>query len=136
MRAQQRVSDLQQAQKAEQKTKEDTHRVQARQVKAVTSWARGKSLIRMLTTLGEIMPGRCPPLKLRLSSKASDVKRAYKQALRAVHPDKLPGASLTERVRGEAVFNALREAHATATRIEQERSSGGTANRPIWSRRW
>ena len=51
---------------------------------------------------------RAPPLKLRLTSTAADVKRAYRKALRAVHPDKLAQASLTDRLVAEHVFSASR----------------------------
>ena len=97
-----------------------------------------------------------PKLDLRISSTAADVKRAYKQALRAVHPDKLATASVDDRVRGEFVFSALREAYSRAEKLKEDkergvaanaasprgvgrrRRSSGTAgqNSPAWSQRW
>ena len=80
----------------------------------VQRWATKKSLIRMLCTLEKIMPRDrvpLPKLDLRPNSTAADVKKAYKHALRAVHPDKLATASVDDRVRADFVFSALRESY-------------------------
>ena len=128
---------------------EETASIQGKLRHEVQHWAMNKSLIRMLCTLDKIMPPdriALPTLKLRLSSTTADVKTAYKQALRCVHPDKLSTATTNDRVRGEYVFNALREAFAKSS------ENGGTVfgpvnggsgggydsgnNRPLWAQRW
>jgi len=148
------VFKLQQAERQKQINKETASSIQKRVVGQVQSWAQKKSLIRMLVTLDKIMsPDRIalPSLKLRLTSTASDVRTAYKQALRCVHPDKLSNASMEDRVRGEYVFNALREAFARTNNQggggdTQRRGSGGSGasggttssprNQPVWAQRW
>ena len=74
--------------------------------------------------------GFASKLDLRISSTAADVKRAYKQALRAVHPDKLATASVDDRVRGEFVFSALREAYSRAEKLKEDKERGVAANAP------
>ena len=91
-----------------------TERVQGTIKDQVQRWATKKSLIRMLCTLEKIMPRDrvpLPKLDLRPNSTAADVKKAYKHALRAVHPDKLATASVDDRVRAGFVFSALRESY-------------------------
>ena len=158
-RAEKKVRQLRQAEQVHKAQARQTERVQGTIKDQVQRWAAKKSLIRMLCTLEKIMPRErvsLPKLDLRISSTAADVKRAYKQALRAVHPDKLATASVDDRVRGEFVFSALREAYSRAEKLKEDkergvaanaasprgvgrrRRSSGTAgqNSPAWSQRW
>ena len=157
-RAEQKVRQLRQAEQVHKAQARQTERVQGTIKDQVQRWAAKKSLIRMLCTLEKIMPGdrvSLPKLDLRLSSTAADVKRAYKQALRAVHPDKLATASVDDRVRGEFVFSALRESYARSEKLKEDKERGRATNAasprgvvggkrrssagmnsPAWSRRW
>ena len=156
-RAERKVRQLQHAEQIRKDEARQTERVQGTIKDQVQRWASNKSLIRMLCTLEKIMPRdriSLPKLDLRLRSTAADVKKAYKQALRAVHPDKLATARVDDRVRGEFVFNALRESYAKAERLKEDkergrssiigsprssnkrRSSGNNLSHPAWSQRW
>ena len=161
-RAEQKGRQLRQAEQVHKAQARQTERVQGTIKDQVQRWAVKKSLIRMLCTLEKIMPRErvpLPKLDLRLSSTAADVKRAYKQALRAVHPDKLATASVDDRVRGEFVFSALRESYARSEKLKEDKERGRATNAasprggggvggkrrgsagagmdsPAWSRRW
>ena len=71
------------------------------------------------------------PRVLNLRSTADDVKVAYKKALRAVHPDKLVGASMSDRMKAEQMFKALRDAYALDMQVasEIERKEKESTNR-------
>ena len=127
------VQKLRSSEQQKQQEANEITSVQGRLRSEVQQWAINKSLIRMLCTLDKIMGTdiTLPTLKLRLSSTSSDVKTAYKQALRCVHPDKLRSATTNDRVRGEYVFNALREAY---TRSNENGGMFGPT--PVWAKRW
>ena len=101
----------------------------------VKKWAKGKSFIRLLTTIHAILPSRAPKLKLNLRSTASDIKLAYKKALRAVHPDKMAGAPAPDRLKAEYIFNALRDGYAKDCAIAKEaaRAKKGFSGRQMRS---
>ena len=61
-----------------------------------------------------------PKLSLNLRSTADDVKIAYKKALRTVHPDKLISASMSDRMKAEQVFKALRDAYTLDMQVASE----------------
>jgi len=141
------ISKLQRAELQNKIQMETIDSIQGRLCEEVKQWAHKKSLIRMLVTLDKIMPRvALPTLKLRLSSTSSDVKTAYKQALRCVHPDKLSKATTEDRVRGEYVFNALREAFAKKGSSNnflqkkydpsQHNVNPNNPNKPVWAQRW
>ena len=54
------------------------------------------------------------------ASTADDVKIAYKKALRTVHPDKLISASMSDRMKAEQVFKALRDAYTLDMQVASE----------------
>ena len=154
------IQKLQNVERQKKINMETIESIQGRLKDEVQKWAHQKSLIRMLVTLDKIMPSNrisLPTFKLRLSSTSSDVRTAYKQALRCVHPDKLSNATMEDRVRGEYVFNALRVAfaknsksnanNATSNTMQQQYQQqrdprtglpmgGASPNRPIWEQRW
>ena len=122
-RAQERIDNLKRREEEQQQTDRDLHRYRERAAASVKKWATGKSFIRLLTTIGKVLPNRAPRLLLSLKSTREDMKLAYKKALRAVHPDKVAGAPVHERLKAEQVFKTLREAYARdcAKADDQER---------------
>jgi hypothetical protein len=130
-RASARVQRLKSAELEKEKMEIATQRHHSHIERKVKKWAKGKSLIRMLTTMHIILPSRAPKLTLNLRSTANDVKVAYKKALRAVHPDKLVGAKISDRMKAEQVFKALRDAYALDMQVagEIERKEKESINR-------
>ncbi len=130
-RASERIQRLKSAELEKEKMEIATQRHYSRIERKVKKWAHGKSLIRILTTMHTILPSRAPKLKLNLRSTADDVKVAYKKALRAVHPDKLVGASMSDRMKAEQMFKALRDAYALDMQVasEIERKEKESTNR-------
>ena len=119
-RATARIQRLKSAELEKEKIDLATQRHYSRIEKKVKRWSRGKSLIRMLTTMHTILPSRAPKLSLNLRSTADDVKIAYKKALRTVHPDKLISASMSDRMKAEQVFKALRDAYTLDMQVASE----------------
>ena len=130
-RASERVLKMKLAEMERQRSEHDVKRFQDSADLQVRKWAQGKSFIRLLTTIHTILPSRAPKLKLTLRSTASDIKLAYKKALRAVHPDKMAGAPAPDRLKAEYIFNALRDGYTKdcavakeAARAQHGRSAG------------
>ena len=119
-RATARIQRLKSAELEKEKIDLATQRHYSRIEKKVKRWSRGKSLIRLLTTMHTILPSRAPKLSLNLRSTADDVKIAYKKALRTVHPDKLISASMSDRMKAEQVFKALRDAYTLDMQVASE----------------
>mmetsp|Transcript_55963 Transcript_55963/g.108016 ORF Transcript_55963/g.108016 Transcript_55963/m.108016 type:complete len:101 (+) Transcript_55963:2051-2353(+) len=74
----------------------------------VEAWQDGKKLRAMLVTLHEVAPKSSgwTPVQLSGVMQPADVKSAYRKAVLAVHPDKLPP---NERKLGHCVFEVLCE---------------------------
>jgi len=74
----------------------------------VEAWQEGKKLRAMLVTLHEVAPKSSgwTPVQLSAVMQPADVKSAYRKAVLAVHPDKLPPK---ERKLGHCVFEVLCE---------------------------
>ena len=89
----------------------------------VTAWAKGKDLKRMLVTLHLLLPKVVPRVRLGLVHDEADVRRAYKQALRKVHPDKLssnPDLAVADRLAAQRVFSILVQEHRSTAQHEQK----------------
>jgi len=78
----------------------------------VAAWQREKKNLRaLLASLHEIAPPcSWKPMTLGELLDASAVKRAYRKALLAVHPDKQDGGDLGAKVTAQLIFDALRDA--------------------------
>merc|ERR1711988_1530855 len=78
----------------------------------VQAWQREKKNLRaLLASLHEIAPP-CSWQQVELSKllQPSDVKKQYRKACLAVHPDKQKNADLPSKVLAQHVFDALRDA--------------------------
>merc|ERR1719502_650877 len=101
----------------EQKEMEESNRDKERDleklVKArVQAWQREKKNLRaLLASLHEIAPPCAwTPMNLGQLLEASAVKKAYRKALLAVHPDKQDGGDVEAKVLAQHIFDALRDA--------------------------
>jgi len=78
----------------------------------VQQWQNDKKNLRaLLASLHEIAPPcQWKPMSLAELLDAAAVKRAYKKALLAVHPDKQPPEDLEKKVLAQHIFDGLRDA--------------------------
>ena len=106
--------------------------VQANVERRMQRWARHKPLSVMLETLHTLLPKLVAPEalrpllcagtsggtrphfmnRMRAAAPRAGVKKAYKHALRLIHPDKLMRAPMNQRVAGQCALAALSQQHA------------------------
>ena len=99
-----RVRELRRAQMKKECDAREMADVQKRVDQEVDLWAQSKDLLTMLRTFNHILPG-FPVIQIDGS-----VKKAYMNALRLVHPDKIDqGAGVETKAKAQRVFTKLRE---------------------------
>jgi len=107
-----KVNKVKERQAAEENNRE-TERDLEKVVKArVQTWQKEKKNIRaLLASLHDIAPPcSWKPVGLDKLLQGSDVKKAYRKAMIAVHPDKQDPNDLQAKVLAQLVFDALRDA--------------------------
>jgi len=107
-----KVQKLKEQKEAEESNRE-MERDMEKQVKAtVQAWQREKKNIRaLLASLHDIAPPcSWQPVGLDKLLQPNDVKKAYRKACLAVHPDKQNTDDVEAKVRAQLVFDALRDA--------------------------
>ena len=91
-----RVDDIR---KAEQRDAEHAAVAESAAIDAqrrVNEWLRGKRVQLMIRTLHELLPRSLLPGPIECGETSADVKRAYREAVKVVHPDRLSTAASTE----------------------------------------
>lgn len=125
-RQQERVRQLavEEAKRSEVEQKRD--RAQAGIDSRVSRWASGKGIRQMLATLNHILSERrvTDDVAAGALGSSDQVKRAYLKAVRKLHPDKLTGLPLEQRLEAQAVFAVLSTAHAEFAK-HGDRGAGG-----------
>ncbi len=87
---------------------------------AVKKWSDGRGIHALLNDLDKIFAGApTPSTPLSIESTANEFKRAYLQAIRVVHPDKIPIDSDTrKKLTSQEVFACVNVAYEKKKRIE------------------
>jgi hypothetical protein len=99
-----RVQELRRVQMKKESDAREMAEVQKRVDREVDRWSQSKDLLTMLRTFNHILPG-FPVIQMDCS-----VKKAYMNALRMVHPDKIDqNASVETKATAQRVFTKLRE---------------------------
>jgi hypothetical protein len=99
-----RVQELRRVQMKKESDAREMAEVQKRVDREVDLWSQSKDLLTMLRTFNHILPG-FPVIQMDCS-----VKKAYMNALRMVHPDKIDqNASVETKATAQRVFTKLRE---------------------------
>ena len=92
----QRIDDMR---KAEQRDAEQAAVTESAAIDAqrrVNEWLRGKRVQLMIRTLHELLPRSLLAEPIKCGETSADVKRAYREAVKVVHPDKLSTTTSTE----------------------------------------
>ena len=82
--------------------------------KTLDSWASGKGIVAMLRSIGEIFQPAEHAISPRITADATqhEVKKAYRQIVRVVHPDKLKAAMPTkEKLLAQKLFTRINHAY-------------------------
>ena len=99
-----RVQELRRVQMKKESDAREMAEVQKRVDREVDLWSQSKDLLTMLRTFNHILPG-FPVIQMDCS-----VRKAYMNALRMVHPDKIDqNASVETKATAQRVFTKLRE---------------------------
>eukprot|EP00644_Phytophthora_capsici_P000314 jgi/Phyca11/503691/fgenesh2_kg.PHYCAscaffold_4_\ len=79
----------------------------------VEMWAFGKELLHMILTLDQISSSdalkKCQLMVVQ-SPDDETVRKAYRNIIRVVHPDKLRGATIPEQLEAKELFTVLNQA--------------------------
>eukprot|EP00940_MAST-03C_sp_MAST-3C-sp2_P000767 g767.t1 len=115
-RQEERLRRLREEEERSQKEAECAAALTSKIDRKTEEWAKNKALHVLLRTLPEILPhisaSKFPTLNRDAGT--SEIKRAYRKALRIVHPDKQKNRVLEERLLAQRVFSTLVKAQASS----------------------
>eukprot|EP00947_MAST-08B_sp_MAST-8B-sp1_P002195 g2195.t1 len=115
-RQKQRIEALKQKEQEKQQRDEHLAELSSAASRRVETWANGKSVVTMLTSMHRVVPGLVDkPFQLPAGATPAQVKSIYRRAVRLVHPDKLAqlaagDASLEDQAAGAKIFSVLNDA--------------------------